>query len=168
MQLLPIDKKRYCKRLNRISVCSIVVLILLSLGSSALLIRLFADGQSSNFYFNLAGVIIACIVVGFSLKRLKQHPYFSEVAYIWDLKHELNLIQRKLKAIEQAAANNNATALLILAYSYAGSRLIWQLDDNTLVLSELNQADNRLQQQIADAGISIDITHYQRQLLAQF
>lgn len=168
MQLLPIDKKRYRKRLNRISVGSIIALILLSLGSSAILIRVLADGQSSNFYYNLAGVIIGCIIVGFSLKRLKSHPYFSEVAYIWDLKHELNLIQRKLKAIEQAAANNNANALLILAFSYAGSRLIWQLDDNTLVLSELNQADSRLHQQVTDAGISLDITQYQRQLLAEF
>ena len=89
-------------------------------------------------------------------------------AWSRDLKHELNLIQRKLRAIQAAAEQNDATALLILAFSYAGSRLIWQLDDNTLMMSELNLADNKLQQQIAELGLKLDPADYRRELLNQF
>lgn len=167
MQLKVIDKAQYRKRLNRITVVSILALLIISLASSTLLISLLSDGSGSNFWLNFAGVVIGCILVGSALKKLKRHPYFSEVAYIWDLKHELNLIQRKLRAI-QAAEQHNPSALLILAYSYAGSRLIWQLDDNTLMMSELNLADNKLQQQIAELGLKLDPADYRRELLEQF
>lgn len=168
MQLKVIDKALYRKRLNRITVLSILALLTVSLASSTLLISLLSDGSGSNFWLNFAGVVIGCILVGSALKKLKRHPYFSEVAYIWDLKHELNLIQRKLRAIQAAAEQHNPSALLILAYSYAGSRLIWQLDDNTLMMSELNLADNKLQQQIAELGLKLDPADYRRELLDQF
>ncbi|MEE2023462.1 MULTISPECIES: DUF3087 family protein [Alkalimonas] len=168
MQLKTINKERYRSRLHRIMLASILALAGISLGSSTLLIQLFSEPGAGNFWLNATGVLIGCLVVGAALKQLKSHPYFFEVAYIWDLKHELNLIQRKLKHISRAADQLDPTALTILAFSYAGSRLIWQLDDNTLVLSELNQTDNALQQQIAEAGLQIEPSHYQRQMLDKF
>ena len=69
---------------------------------------------------------------------------------------------------QAAAEQHNPSALLILLYSYAGSRLIWQLDDNTLMMSELNLADNKLQQQIAELGLKLDPADYRRELLNQF
>jgi len=168
MQLRAVDKASYRKHLNRITVLSILALVVLSLGSSTLLIALLSDGQGSNFWLNFSGVVIGCIIVGLTLSRLKTHPYFTDVAYVWALKHELNLIQRKLKAIEQGAAELNPDALLILSFSYAGSKLVWQLDDNTLMMSELTLADNRLQQKIADAGLTLDPADYRRELLNRF
>lgn len=168
MQLRTINKKCYRSRLNRIILASILALAGISLGSSTLLIQLFSEPGAGNFWLNATGVLIGCLVVGTALKQLKSHPYFFEVAYIWDLKHELNLIQRKLKAVSAAADRLDPTALTILAFSYAGSRLIWQLDDNTLVLSELNQADNALQQKITAAGLQIDPSQYQRPMLEKF
>ncbi|MDP5035436.1 DUF3087 family protein [Alishewanella sp. SMS8] len=168
MQLRVIEKHRYRQRLNRITVSSIIALLLISLGSSTLLIALFATGTGSNFWLNFSGVVIGCLVVGFSLKRLKTHPYFHDVAYIWDLKHELNLIQRKQRAIDAAAEQNDVIALLILAYSYEASKLVWQLDDNTLMMSELNLAANKLQDKLNAAGLSINLADYRRELLARF
>lgn len=168
MQLKTIDKTRYRQRLNRTTIASVLALIIVSLSSSTLLIALLSDGSGSNFWLNFSGVVIGCLIVGFTLKRFKQHPYLTEVAYIWDLKHELNLIQRKMKAIEAAAAQNKPEALLILLYSYQASRLVWQLDDNTLMMSELALAQNKLQQQIDAAGLTLDANDYQRDLLARF
>lgn len=168
MQLKTIDKTRYRQRLNRTTIASVLALIIVSLSSSTLLIALLSDGSGSNFWLNFSGVVIGCLIVGFTLKRFKQHPYLTEVAYIWDLKHELNLIQRKMKAIEAAAAQNTPDALLILLYSYQASRLVWQLDDNTLMMSELALAQNKLQQQIDAAGLTLDANDYQRDLLARF
>lgn len=169
MQLKKIDKSLYRQRLRVIIIVSVVALLIISFASSTLLIQLFSEPNSGNFFYNLTGVILGCLVVGSVLKKLKyQSPYFAEAAYIWDLKHELNLIQRKLKAIEAAAAKNDPAALTILSFSYAGSRLLWQLDDNTLMMSELNQADNALQQQIETLGLTISAEQYQRELLAAF
>ncbi len=168
MQLIKIDKTRYRKHLNRITLASIAALTLLSLGISTLLILLFSDGQSSNFYLNLIGVISGCVIVAFLLKKFRSHAYFSEVAYIWDLKQELNLIQRKIRQLDAAATENNPDALLILAFSYEGSALIWQLDDNTLMMSELNIARSKLQQQAEEAGLQLDISQYKRDLLNKF
>jgi len=168
MQLMSIDKVQYRQRLNRISICSIAALIVISLSSSSLLIALLSDGQGSHFWLNFFGVVIGCIVVGISLKRLKNHAFFKEVAYIWDLKHELNLIQRKLRAIEAAAAKHDPDALLILLFSYQASRLVWQLDDNTLMMSELSLAQNTLQQQITTTGLDVNVANYRRELLSRF
>lgn len=168
MQLKTIDKTLYRQRLNRITVASILALIVLSLSSSTLLIALLSDGTGSNFWLNVSGVVIGCLIIGFTLKHLKPHPYFADVAYIWDLKHELNLIQRKMKAIEAAVAQNMPEALLTLMFSYQASRLVWQLDDNTLMMSELAIAQNKLQQQIDAAGLTLNVADYRRELLARF
>ncbi len=168
MQLLTIDKTLYRQRLNRITVASIFALIILSLGSSTLLIALIGNSEGGNFWLNFAGVVFGCLVVGLSLSRLKSTAYFHDVAYIWDLKHELNLIQRKQRAIDAAAANNDLDALCILAFSYAASKLVWQLDDNTLMMSELNLASNRLQDKLAAANLTVDPAAYTRELLARF
>jgi len=168
MQLMSIDKVQYRQRLNRITICSIAALIVISLSSSSLLIALLSDGQGSHFWLNFLGVVIGCVVVGTSLKRLKKHVFFQEVAYIWELKHELNLIQRKLRKIEAAAAKNDPDALLILLFSYQASRLVWQLDDNTLMMSELSLAQNTLQQQITTTGLDVNVANYRRELLSRF
>lgn len=168
MQLKTIDKMLYRQRLNRITVVSILALIVVSLSSSTLLIALLSDGSGSNFWLNFSGVVIGCCTVGYTLKHLKKHPYFVDVAYIWDLKHELNLIQRKMKAIEAAAAENMPDALTTLLFSYQASRLVWQLDDNTLMMSELAIAQNKLQQQIDAAGLTVNAADYSRDVLARF
>jgi len=168
MQLKTIDKTLYRQRLNRITIASILALLVISLSSSTLLIALLSDGTGSNFWLNFSGVVIGCVTVGYTLKRLKSHVYFTDVAYIWDLKHELNLIQRKMKAIEAAAAQNMPEALLTLLFSYQASRLVWQLDDNTLMMSELAIAQNKLQQQIDTAGLTLNAADYRRDLLTRF
>lgn len=168
MQLKKINKDVYRQRLNRVTLLSILALVVISLANSTLLIALFADGTGSNFWLNFSGVLIGCVAVGFTLKHFKQHPFFYEIAYIWDLKHELNLIQRKLRAIEAAVANNDADAMLILLFSYQASLLVWQLDDNTLMQSELAISQNTLQQKIAAAGLTVDVNSYRRELLSRF
>lgn len=168
MRLKSVDKIRYRKHLNVITVISILCLIAISLGSSTLLILWLSDGEGSNFFLNLAGVVMGCLLVGFTLHKLRNHPYFAEVTYIWDLKQELNRIQRKMKKLEDAVSQHNPTAMLILAFSYEGSALIWELDNNTLMMSELNIARNKLQQQAEAADIELNTDDYHRELLKQF
>ena len=62
----------------------------------------------------------------------------TEVVYVWDLKQALNKINRRMPKLKKAAQAGSTNALLAIHYSYAGSRLLWQLDDNTIVMEELS------------------------------
>ncbi len=144
MKLIEIDKARYRKHLNYVIVTSIAVFIVGSLGIAQTLIALFPSGDGSHFHWNLTGVMVTAIAIGIVLSKFKQHEFMTEVAYIWDLKQVLNQITRRMRKVKLAADNGDVRAMNIMQYSYAGSRLLWKLDDNTIVLDDLAIAQAEL------------------------
>lgn len=168
MQLKTIDKQLYRSRLNIIIVSCIVVLAALSLSVSQVLIQLWPSESGSHFSWNLLGVIVAAIIVVMSLLKLKAHPKMREVAYVWDLKQELNRIYRKNRKLLAAAKEGNADAMLALHFSYEGSRQLWQLDDNTITISSLNTAQTQLDEWANEFNVQLDIRDYHTDLLTQF
>lgn len=137
MQLKNIDKARYRKHLNKVIWGSIAVFASSSLIIAQVLINLFPDADGSHFHWNLTGVVIGGLIVGLLLNKNRNHPFMTEVTYVWELKQTLNKITRKLKQLKTAAEEGNVTAMTIVQYSYSGSRLLWKLDDNTIVMDEL-------------------------------
>ena len=137
MKLQEIDKKRYRKHLNQVIVACVVALTAGSLGLAQVLIQLFPDPDGSHFHWNLSGVIVSVIVIALVLKKYKHHPYMTEVTYVWELKQSLNQITRKMRKLKAAAEQGNLDAMIAIQYSYAGSRQLWQLDDNTITMDEL-------------------------------
>lgn len=91
-----------------------------------------------------------------------------EVAYIWDLKHQLNLIYRKNRKLLAAAEQGNKEAMLALQFSYQGSRQLWQMDDNTITMSSLNTAQNQLDKWVEEYDVQLDISDYHSDLLKEF
>ncbi|ANO35079.1 hypothetical protein BCU83_05010 [Vibrio breoganii] len=168
MQLKEIDKKRYRSRLNVVIVACIVSLAVLSLSISQTLIYLFPSEAGSHFHWNLLGVVVSAIAVGMTLRKLKSHPKMFEVAYIWDLKHQLNLIYRKNRKLLAAAEQGNKEAMLALQFSYQGSRQLWQMDDNTITMSSLNTAQNQLDKWVEEYDVQLDISDYHSGLLKEF
>jgi uncharacterized membrane protein len=168
MQLKTIDKQLYRSRLNFIIVICIAVLAALSLSISQVLIQLWPSESGSHFSWNLLGVIVAAIIVVVTLLKLKTHPKMHEVAYVWDLKQELNRIYRKNRKLLAAAKEGSADAMLALQFSYEGSRQLWQLDDNTITISSLNTAQTQLDNWANEFNIQLDIRLYHRDLLNQF
>ncbi|GEA51825.1 medium chain reductase/dehydrogenase [Vibrio inusitatus NBRC 102082] len=168
MQLKEIDKKQYRSRLNVVIVGCIVSLAVLSLSLSQTLIYIFPSESGSHFHWNLLGVIVSAIVVGMTLRKLKSHPKMFEVAYIWDLKHQLNLIYRKNRKLLAAAEQGNKDAMLALQFNYQGSRQLWQLDDNTITMSSLNKAQAQLDEWAKQYDAQLDISDYDSQLLKSF
>ena len=63
MRLEKIDKQRYSKHYKIVFGTIVVALIVISLGSSTLMISFFSDPEASNFWYNLGGVVIAGLVV---------------------------------------------------------------------------------------------------------
>lgn len=168
MQLKNIDKSLYRSRLNRVIVASIATLAALSLTISQTLIFLFPSEGGSHFHWNLLGVIISAVIVGGTLSKLKAHPKLLEVAYVWDLKHQLNLIYRKNRQLLVAAGQGNKEAMLALQFSYEGSQQLWQLDDNTITMNSLTKAQVQLDGWIEQYQVQLDVTQYHSSLLKAF
>ncbi|WP_367989435.1 DUF3087 domain-containing protein [Vibrio sp. NTOU-M3] len=168
MKLKKIDKQLYRSRLNMVIVLCIGILAASSLAISQTLIAFFPSESGSHFHWNLLGVIVSAIGLVVALIKFKSHPKMHEVAYVWELKQALNQIYRKKRALDAAAAEGNADAMLALQFSYEGSRQLWQLDDNTLTMESLAAAQNKLDELAEKHGIELDIANYHAGILKAF
>ena len=165
MQLIHIDKARYRKHLNIVIVVCIALLAVGSLGIAQLLIQLYPDASGSHFHWNLTGVIITSIIIGLGLARVRKHPFMTEVVYVWDLKQALNRVTRSMNKVKAAAEQGHYDALLALQFNYAGSRLLWELDDNTIIMDELAVEQAKLDALLTQYNIRVDVADYSRDTL---
>lgn len=168
MQLIEIDKNRYRKNLRIVFAGIAVALVIISLGASTLFIHLFSTPDAPHFLHNLAGVILAAIVVAFILNKLRHHPFMSEVVYVWDLKQQLNRIHRKLNKIEPKIEDNDHDAMIIMNYMYRGSKQLYELDDNTITMSTLNSKIRVLDKRMEAAGVNSSTDAYDPAMLERF
>lgn len=168
MTLTDIDKTRYRRRLNHVFIGSGLALAVLSLLFSQLLIALFPDPSGSHFHWNALGVLAAAAMVGMSLSHYRHHAYLTEVLYVWELKRALNKITRKMRKIEAAAQAGNINAMQALYFSYAGSRQLWQLDDNMLIMDELVIKQAELEALAEQFNVTLNIADYEESMLSEF
>lgn len=166
MQLIQINKERYRRHLNRVIVAAIITLILGSLGIAQALIAFFPDPSGSHFHWNLTGVISTSLLIGYVLNKYRSHEFMTEVTYVWDLKQALNKINRKMPKITKASETGDYHALLALQYSYAGSRLLWELDDNTIIMEDLAIAQTKLDGLAAKFAVTLNAADYDEQVLS--
>jgi len=168
MQLIEVDKARYRRHLNITITAAVIAFASLGVGLSTLLIHWFGTAPGENFWLNLLGVAIAAVLVGKTLQQLKSRPWFYEIAYVWQLKQELNQINRRLRAIQAAVKADHQDAIIVMLFNYHGSRQLWLLDDNVLNLQELEVQLQQLQQQIQRLDLTVKLTDYHRALLDKF
>lgn len=154
MNLQTIDKTRYRKHLMFVYIGWALGMILITVPLASLLAYLFGSEGESNNVFDIISAIISAIIVILFLNKNRNHPFLLEVAYVWDLKQQLNRIQRKQKAIDNAAKNGNHDALIILNYQYRGSKQLYQLDNNVITLDELNLKISANDAMLDAAGLS--------------
>jgi hypothetical protein len=168
MQLIEIDKTRYRKHLRIVFAAIAVALAIIAIGSSTLIIHFFSTPDANHFWHNLAGVIIAAIVVAITLNKLRSNPFMFEVVYVWDLKQQLNRIHRKLKNIEKKIENNDHDAMAIMNYMYKGSKQLYELDDNTITMTTLNSKIRALDKMMQDAGLDTSTDSFSPDMLDKF
>lgn len=168
MQLIQIDKARYRKHLNRVIIGCGLALAGGSLAISQTLIALFPDESGSHFHWNLLGVVVTSIAIAFLLNKYRKHDYMTEVVYVWELKQALNKITRKMAKLKAAGREGDANALLAIHYSYAGSRLLWQLDDNTITMDELAIKQTELDSVAEKFNLTLNADDYDEQILKKF
>ena len=164
VQLRKIDKAVYQERRSRIQWAMIAALFALSLLFSELYRFLFVAGESS-FWLNAAGVATGAGIVLSVLVRLRNTPYFDEVNYVWMLKQELNRIYRAQKKLDAALADGRRDALIIRLYNLEASRQVYDLDDNTLTMTELVRDLDELRERIRNEDLAISTADYRPELL---
>ncbi len=172
MELKQIDKTLYKQRLNRFQGGLVVMLFVVGLAASSLYIELFGNPDGSNFVYNLAGVITAVLSAIALFSAIKEKPYMAEIRYVWKLKQELNRIyraSRKLEAALQDEQNSEVfqTALVIRYFSLHGSRHLYQLEDNTLTLDDLNQQINEFDERLSRLDVTVSTDDYRQELIKQ-
>lgn len=169
MKLQDIDKAKYDKHFKILFLGIVVFMLAIALASSSILIQLIGSPESgSNFMLNLIGVAISAFITGIALKRYKKHSFMHEVMYVWELKKQLNKIQRKKTKLEAAVDNGNENAMTALLYLYTGSKQLYELDNNTITMEELNNSLNQLKNTIEEKGYNIETDNYNSALLNEF
>jgi len=168
MQLIDIDKARYQKHLKIVFISCAAFLAVSSLAVSQTLIALLPDESGSHFHWNLLGVVVSAFTVGWLLNKYRRHDFMREVTYVWELKQALNKITRKMPKLEAAALNGNRDAMLAIQYSYAGSRFLWKLDDNTLTMEELAIKQLELDRLAEKFQVTLPVAEYDEKILADF
>ncbi len=174
MKLQAINKVVYRKNLNVVTIALVGSLIVFSLLFGSGLIALFGEtgavsGESTgNFQWNLLGVVLAVIVSVGTLMQFKDSPYLAEVYYVWKLKALHNRIYRKLKKIKLAAKAHDLDALIILSFYYQSLKLVYQLDNNTLTLTKVDEDLTELEAVIAELQLSVSAEQFNPAQLDQF
>ena len=168
MQLREIDKTRYGKHLRLVFAGIAVALLIIALSFSTLIIHLFSTPDVSHFWHNLAGVVVAAVIVAYVLNKIRHHPFMTEVVYVWDLKQQLNRIYRKQRKIEEVLENSDHDAMIIMNFMYRGSKQLYLLDDNTITMEDLQIKIQVLDKRMLDAGISTSTDAYSPAMLERY
>ena len=145
MQFPVIDKSQYSKRIKNTFFAICIYMLIVALSASTLLIALIGATEGDNFWLNIAGVIIAALGLALIYRKVKGHSYLKDIIYVRGLKAQMNRIYRRQRQLKTAAECGDAKAMSILDFSYAASEFVYKLDDNTLTLEELAQAQQQLQ-----------------------
>jgi len=165
MTLKEINKKRYRKHLNIVMISMAVALIIIAQINSALFIYAFSTPEASHFYHIMAAVASAAAIVVYVVNKYRHHPYMAEVVYVWDLKQQLNKIQRKQLKLKPAVENNDKNAMIIMNFMYRGSKQLYELDDNTITIEDLELLITALDHSMTEAGLSLSTDSFKPDML---
>ncbi|SHH30696.1 DUF3087 family protein [Ferrimonas marina] len=174
MQLRRVDKASYRATVNRVIVGFVGALALLSVALGSGLIALFGQastvaGESTgNFHLNLIGVLLALALCSAVLHGLRRHPKLADLFYVFGLKQRQAKIYSKMAALKAAAEQRQPEALSILLFYYRSQQQVYQLDDNTLTLSEVNRDCDQLEAQMTELGLPLDPVQLDEAALARF
>ncbi|WP_019615657.1 DUF3087 domain-containing protein [Psychromonas ossibalaenae] len=168
MQLKEINKQKYRRHLNIVILFCIVFLTIGSLVAAQILIMFFPSESGTHFHWNLIGVISCALSLLLLLVKFKTHVFMTEVTYVWELKQVLNQISRKMTKLKVGAENGCSDAMTAIHFSYAGSRQLWLLDDNTLNMNSLVRQQEALEALAVRYDLTLDVNAYHSDMLNGF
>jgi hypothetical protein len=142
--------------------------LIISLGVSNILIALFGSGiEGDHFWWNVTGVVAGAVVIAGLLRLMATKPFMAEINYVRSLKREMNRIYRSSKKLNIALEANDKNALIITYFNLQASKQVYELDNNTLTLDELNEKIRLLDEKLNALNMSITVADYRSELLAE-
>lgn len=170
MKLRTVNKSQYRKILNKAIFAFVAIFALLSLAFGTILIAIFTTPEStSNFKYNLAGVILALLFMAMIINQIRHKPWFADIYYVWQLKQIQNQIYRKLAKIKKNLNSDQPAdkkqALVILSFYYLSLKFVYQLDDNTLTMSSVDKELERLASLAEPENLAQLSEQFEQQLL---
>jgi len=173
MKLRDVDKALYRKRLNLVIITFVVTFAVLAIIFGSVLIALFGQPivdpeTQSNFKYNVAGVALALLFMSMVMNQVKRHIFLQDIYYVWQLKQLHNRIYRKLAKIKKSSQENDTNALIILAFYYRSLKQVYQLDDNTLTISKVEQDMTEITELLNGQDYNEMADKFDEKLLASF
>ena len=168
MQLKNIDKQRYSKHYRMIFWGVIAFMLVVSVATSSILIQFFGAGLESNFWLNVAGVVVSALLVASIFRSYKTHPFMDEIMYVWELKKTLNYIYRKQAKIKPQMEQGNITAMTIMHFNYQASKQLFTLDNNTITMDDLGKRIDELEALQEKYQVELKLEDFDVELLKQF
>ncbi|REL29518.1 DUF3087 family protein [Thalassotalea euphylliae] len=170
MKIQSVNKTDYRKKLNQFTIAFVIAFALLALIFGSLFIALFAapivDPETqSNFRYNLGGVILALVTMAMLINSIKKHEFLKDIYYVWQLKQVHNAIYRKLAKIKAAQAEGDENTLVILAFYYQTLKQVYELDDNTLTINNVNLEIDKLKQKLGDETYEQHVHQFEKSML---
>ncbi len=144
------------------------MLEIVSVGLSEIRGVFVPDVGGIHFNWSLLCVVVTTVSIAWLLNKYRHHDFMTEVVYVWELKQTLNKINRKMMKLKVAGDEGNSSALLAMHYYYEGSSLLWQLDDNTLLMGELATKQTELESLAKTFNLVLNSDEYKEQDLKQF
>lgn len=99
------------------------------------------------------------------VSKIKNHSYFNEIMYVWRLKQIHNRIYRKIAQINAKAERNDHDSLLILAFYYSTQKQVFNLDNNTLTITDVQKNITRVYEQATKVNLSLNLEDFDVRLL---
>ncbi|WP_426139037.1 DUF3087 domain-containing protein [Pseudomonas sp. DWP3-1-2] len=137
-EIKPMDPHLYRTQTRRSTLIIAVVFAVSALVLSSLAVQLFGVPGGDNFRLNLAGVIVALLLM-IALVRFIfwSQPWMAPAVYSWQLKRSLMSITNVMHHINHGVAANDPSAMKLLRFYHLALAQMHLLDGNTGAHSEL-------------------------------
>lgn len=168
-RLQQLDPLTYQRETRKASIIVIIIFAASAMLLSSLLALLFGSSETSNFKWNLSGVLLGLMFTVILVKHyLCRQPWMHASMYGWRLTRNLMKVTNIMHLVKQGVEAADPAAIRVLRFYHLGLLQMHKLDGNpdhgsSSLVTEINQLLEQMQQ----LGIDPEQAELPEQLLEQ-
>lgn len=152
--LKDLDPETYRQQSRRSSTIIIIVFAVSAMLLSSLLVYFFGSNETSNFKWNITGVILGLLFTATMVKSaFASQPWMAASLYGWQLKRSLMSVTNIMHHVKKGVNDNDHTAMRTLRFYHLGLLQMHKLDGNPSQEAELIKEINQLQEHMQAENI---------------
>lgn len=167
MQLKDVDKTEYLKRSRLVSIVLIICFALTAMISGQALVYTVGNPEGSNFYLNLAGVILGILSTSLLFTVYRSDPRLTDLLYVFRLKRMLARVTNRMHNLKKLSEQNNEQAQIILRFYYEGLLQVYHLDSNEYGHAELEKEQQAFLDKLDDELLNRPLPTMQPEMIEQ-